>query len=91
MAPFMPLISFKVSLLRARLREGGGDSDESDADGIGCAGLRDGAILEILGAFALDCRAVREEVREGAFVFGASMEACERLRDGMWRSGKGGE
>jgi hypothetical protein len=30
---------------------------------------------------------VRDEVREGALAFGASMEACERLRDGMWKCG----
>lgn len=72
-------------MLRARLSEGGGDSDVSDADSFGCGGLRDFKFLEdVLDAWALGTRAVRDEVREGALGLGASIEACERVRDGMW-------
>lgn len=84
-APFRPFTSLRVVVLRARLSEGGGDSDVSEADSFGRVVLRDFAFLEdVLDAWALGTRAVRDEVREGALGLGASIEACERVRDGMW-------
>lgn len=85
MAPFRPFTSLRVVVLRARLSEGGGDSDVSEADSFDCVGLREFEVLEeVLDGFAFDARAVRDEVREGALGLGASIEACERLRVGMW-------
>ncbi len=85
-APFRPFTSFRV-VLRARLSEGGGESDVSDADSFGRAALRDLERLEdVLDSCDLDTTAVRDEVREGALGLWASIEACERLRVGMWIS-----
>lgn len=86
-APFMPFTSLRVAVLRGRLSEGGGDCEVSDANSFGCVRLRDVEVLAVFDACALAARAVREEVREGALGLGASIEACERLRDGMWKSG----
>ena len=47
-APLTPLTSLRVAVLRARLSEGGGDCDVSDADGFGC--VRDFAVLVGLDA-----------------------------------------
>jgi len=74
-------------MLRARLSEGGGDSDVSDADSFGRVALRDLGFLEdVLISCDLDATVVRDEVREGALGLLASIEACERLRVGMWIS-----
>lgn len=86
-APLTPFTSLSVPALRARLSEGGGDCDVSDVDNFDCEGLRIVEVLAVLDSLTFDARAVRDEVREGALAFGASMEACERLRDGMWKCG----
>ena len=86
-APLTPFTSLRVAGLRARLSEGGGDCDVSDVDSFDCVGLRSVEVLAGLDDWTLDARAVRDEVREGALALGTSMEACERLRDGMWKSG----
>lgn len=84
-APFRPFTSLRVVVLRARLSEGGDDSDVSDADSFGCVTFRDLEILEdVLDSCDLDTTVVRDAVREGALSLGASIEACERLRVGMW-------
>ena len=83
-APFRPFTSLRVVVLRARLSEGGGDSDVSDADSFGRVALRDFGILEdVLDSCDLDTTVVRDEVREGALGLLASIVACERLRVGM--------
>ena len=84
-APFRPFTSFKVVVLRARLSEGGGESDVSDADSFGRVTLRVLEVLEdVLDSCDLDTTVVRDVVREGALGLLASIEACERLRVGMW-------
>jgi hypothetical protein len=85
--PFTPFTSLRVAVLRERLSEGGGVCEVSDVDSFGCVRLRDVATFDVLDASALEARAVREEVREGALGLGGSMEACERLRDGMGKNG----
>ena len=83
-APFRPFTSLRVVVLRARLSEGGGDSDVSEADSFGRVALRDLEVLaDVLDSCDLDTTVVRDEVREGALGLGASTEACERLRVGM--------
>lgn len=88
-APFKPFTSLRVVVLRARLSEGGGDSEVSDADSFGRVALR---VLEVLEDVldSCDCdfatTVARDVVREGALGLLASMEACERLRVGMWIS-----
>jgi hypothetical protein len=74
-------------VLRERLSEGGGDCEVSDVDSFGCVRLRDVDTFDVLDVCALEAKAVREEVREGALGFGGSMEACERLLDGMGKDG----
>jgi len=82
--PLTPFTSLRVAVLRARLSDGGGDCDVSDADGcFGCVGLRNVEVLAVLDTCVLDAKVVRDEVREGALAWEASIEACERLRDGM--------
>ena len=84
-APFRPFTSLRVVALRARLSEGGGDSDVSDADSFGRVALRVLEVLEdVLDSCDLGTTVVRDEVREGALSLGASIVACERLRVGMW-------
>ncbi len=84
-APFRPFTSLRVVVLRARLSEGGGDSDVSDADSLGRVTLRVLEVLEdVLDSCDLDTTVVRDAVREGALGLLASIEACERLRVGMW-------
>jgi hypothetical protein len=74
-------------MLRARLSEGGGDSDVSDADSFARVVFRDLEFLEdVLDSCDLDTAVVRDAVREGALGLLASIEACERLRVGMWIS-----
>ena len=93
-APFRPFTSLRVVVLRARLSEGGGDSDVSDADNFDRVALRDfGTLEDVLDSCDLDTRVVRDAVREGALGLLASIEACERLRVGMWisRWGDNGE
>ena len=73
-------------MLRARLSEGGGDSDVSEADSFDRVGLED--LEEVSDGCALDARVVRDLVRAGALGLGttgleATIEACERLRVGM--------
>lgn len=86
-APFKPLTSLRVVVLRARLSEGGGDSVVSDADSFGRVALRDLDFLEdVLDSCELATTVVRDAVRAGAFGLLASIEACERLRVGMWIS-----
>ena len=86
-APFKPFTSLRVVVLRARLSEGGGDSEVSDADSFGRVALR---VLEVLEDVldSCDCdfdtTVARDAVREGALGLLASIEACERLRVGMW-------
>lgn len=88
-APFRPFTSLRAAVLRARLSEGGGDSDVSEADSFDRVGLREFEDLEeVSDGCALDARAVRDEVRAGALGLGATglgatIEACERLRVGM--------
>ena len=83
----MPFTSLRVPALRARLSEGGGDCDVSEVDSFDCERLRIVEVLAVLDSRSFDARTVGDEVREGALALGASMEACERLRDGMWKSG----
>lgn len=77
-APFKPFTSLRVVVLRARLSEGGGDSEVSDADSFGRVALR---VLEVLEDVldSCDCDFVttvaRDAVREGALGLLASMEA----------------
>ena len=86
-APFRPFTSLSVAVLRARLSEGGGESDVSEVDSFVRVELREFEILEeALDGWALETKVVRDEVREGALGLGASIEACERLRVGMWMS-----
>lgn len=84
--PFRPFTSLRVVVvLRARLSEGGDDSDVSDVDSFDCVAFRDLEILEdVLDSCDLGTTVVRDAVREGALTLGASIEACERLRVGMW-------
>jgi hypothetical protein len=84
---FTPFTSLKVLILRERLSEGGGDCDISDGEGLGWVRSRNVEVLAVLVAVIFDAKEVREEVREGAFGLGASMEACERLRAGICKCG----
>ena len=75
-APFRPFTSLRVVALRARLSEGGGDSDVSDADSFGRVALRDLEFLEdVLDSCDLGTTVVRDEVREGALGLLASIVA----------------
>ena len=85
-APFRPFTSLRVVVLRARLSEGGGDSEVSDADSFGRVALRVLEVLEdVLDSCDLDATVVRDVVREGALGLLATI-ACERLRVGIWVS-----
>jgi len=82
--PLTPLTSFKVAVLRERLSEGGGDCDESgDGGGLGCVRLRVVDAFSVPDDRALGANVVRDDAREGALGLGASIEACERLREGI--------
>src|ERR1700677_1478898 len=78
-APLTPFTSLKVVVLRERLSEGGGVCDVSgDAGGSGCVRLRLEGAFSVWDDRTLDASVVRDETRDGALGFGASIEACER-------------
>jgi hypothetical protein len=86
-APLTPLTSFKVVVLRERLSEARDDCDVSgDAGGSGCVRLRIVDAFSVLDDRALGAIVVRDDAREGALGLGASIEACERLREGILKS-----
>ena len=86
-APLTPLTSFKVAVLRERLSEDRDDCDVSGDDGgSGCVRLRVVDAFSVLDDRALGANVVRDDAREGALGFGGSMEACERLREGILKS-----
>ena len=95
-APFKPFTSLRVVVLRARLSEGGGDSVVSDADSFDRVALR---LLEVLEDVSDSCdcdcdfdtTVVRDAVREGALGLLALIEACVRLRVGMWMINRWGD
>ena len=83
-APLTPFTSLKVAVLRERLSAGGGVCDVSgDAGGSGCVRLCLVDAFSVLYDRTLGANAVRDEAREGALAFEASIEACERLREGI--------
>ena len=83
-APLTPFTSLKVAVLRERLSEGGGVSDVSgDAGGSGCVRLRLVGAFSVLDDCTLGANVVRDDAREGALGLGASIETCERLREGI--------
>lgn len=86
-APLTPFTSLKVVVLRERLSEGGGVCDVSgDAGGSGCVRLRLEDAFSVLDDRTLDASVVRDDTRLGALGFGASIEAWERLREGILES-----
>lgn len=85
--PLTPLTSLKVAVLRERLSEDRDDCDVSgDAGGSGCVRLRVVDAFSVLDDRALGTNVVRDDAREGAPGLGASIEACERLREGILES-----
>ncbi len=85
--PLTPLTSLKVVVLRERLSEGGGDSDVSgDVGSLVCVRVRVVDAFSVFDDRVLEATVVRDDAREGALSLGASMEAWERLREGILKS-----